>query len=128
MRKNKYQQGATFEREIVNWLRRNGFCVIRSAGSKTLNDIIAIPLSNSLHNGIGTANGLNNHTSCVIQVKCTKSLADIAILLSDELTQFKEQRFYPKIEKYCFIKGDEIRIYRVVNCTWECVWSGERLI
>lgn len=39
----KYSKGTLFEREIKQWLERNSFYVIRSAGSHGLADLVAIP-------------------------------------------------------------------------------------
>jgi len=44
---NKYRQGADFERKVRSHLESMGFFVIRSAGSKTKVDLVALRADNS---------------------------------------------------------------------------------
>lgn len=44
MRKDNYKYGATLEYEVASKLRTKGYLVIRSAGSHTPIDLIAIPV------------------------------------------------------------------------------------
>ena len=44
MTNHNYRKGADFERKIANKLRAKGYLVIRSAGTKSLVDLVALDL------------------------------------------------------------------------------------
>lgn len=122
--KYKYNAGANFEREVKKWLERYNFYVMRSAGSHSLNDLITIPLTHTT-----TSAPINRFDCSVIQLKIQNDISksDMDILISDELTRFKQQEFYPNISKYCIIKSETIRVYEVIGCTWQLIWEGNKL-
>lgn len=116
-----YQQGTYFERLTKNWLEREGYCVMRSAGSKTCNDLAVFPMKDCKDVG------LNHIHPFVIQIKSTLYInheSDLYMKYSNECNEFANQKFNNNyVDKYLFIydktkKIKEPFIYKWVIHKW----------
>lgn len=128
-----YQQGTYFERLTKNWLEREGYCVMRSAGSKTCNDLAVFPMKDCKDVG------LNIIHPFVIQIKSTvfkdgddASYFNKWVCGNGELDGFSNQKFNNNyVDKYVFIydktkKIKEPFIYKWVIHKWVLVMEDNQ--
>lgn len=126
----KYQQGAAFERRIINALRLYNFHVIRSAGSKGIVDIAFYPIINNL--GKGPPNIFNdaidwpNYCPSVAQLKVTGSKSKLEVLT--DCSELIHLNFKTPVNKYVImnIKG-ELSIFRYDPLTKFC-WKEQEIL